>query len=89
MLWPKTLIQIGSAHDDCETIFKGVSRLLLYLICFVRFMISQPQCGAYRGSSIIGKSVHSQKVERLKHNVFYAVTGYYYKIIEYLEEIMK
>ena len=27
---------------DCETTFKGVSRLLLYLICFVRFILSHP-----------------------------------------------
>ena len=74
---------------DCETIFEGVPRLLLYLICFLRFMISQPQRGADRGSYIIGKSVHSQRVERLKHNVFYAITGLYYQNVEYLEEIMK
>ena len=59
---------------DCETIFEGVPRLLLYLICFLRFMISQPQRGVDRGSHVIGKSVHSQGVERLKHNVGYAIT---------------
>ena len=26
--------------EDCETIFKCVPRFLLYLICFVRFIIS-------------------------------------------------
>ena len=52
-------------------------------------MISEPQRGAVRGSSMIGKRVHSQKVDRLKYNVFYAVTGLYCKNIQYLEEIMK
>ena len=58
---------------DCEIIIKDVSRLRLYLICFVRFVISQPQRGAGRGSYIICKSIYSQKVERLKHNIFYAL----------------
>ena len=58
---------------DFETNFRGASKLLLHLIYFVGFMISHPQRGADRASYIIGKSVHSQRVERLKHNVFYAV----------------
>ena len=41
-------------------------------MCFIRFMISQPHRGADRGSYIIGKSIHSQRVERLKHKIFYA-----------------
>ena len=52
-------------------------------------MISQSQRGADRASYIIGKSVHSQRVERLKHNVFYAVNWLYYKNIQYLNEITK
>ena len=63
--------------------------MLLYFICFLRFMISKPQRGVDRGSYIIDKSVHSQRVERLKHNAFYAITGLYYKNVQYLEEIMK
>ena len=42
-----------------------------------------------RVSYIIGKSVHSQRVERQKHNIFYALTGLCYKNVQYLEEIMK
>ena len=38
---------------------------------------------------MIGKSVHSQRVEWLKHNVVYAITALYYKNVQYLEEIMK
>ena len=51
-------------------------------------MISWPQRGADRGNYIIGKTVHSQRVERLKHDVVYAITGLYYQNVQYLEEIM-
>ena len=74
---------------DCEAIFEGVPRLLLYLIYFLRFMISWPQRSADRGNYIIGKIVHGQRVERLKHDVVYAITGLYYQNVQYLEEIMK
>ena len=56
---------------------------------FLRFMNSKPQSGKDRGSYIIGKSIHSQMVERLKHNALYAKTGPYYKNVQNLEEIMK
>ena len=52
-------------------------------------MISLPQRGASRGSYIIGKRAHSQRVELLKYNVFYTITALYYKNVQYLEEIMK
>ena len=50
-------------------------------------MISHPQRGPGRGSYIGGKSVHNQRVERLWRDVFYGVTGLYYELFHYLEEI--
>ena len=50
-------------------------------------MISHLQQGPGRGSYIGGKIVHNQRVERLWRDVFYGVTGLYYELFHYLEEI--
>ena len=52
--------------------------MLLYLISFLRFIISYPERGVDRESYLIGKSIPTQRVEGLKHNVFYAITGLYH-----------
>ena len=52
-------------------------------------MISHLQRSPGRGSYIGGKSVHNQRVERLRCDVFYGVTGRYYELFHYLEEIGK
>ena len=52
-------------------------------------MISYPQRDPDRGGYIIGTSIHSQRVERLRRDVFSSVTRMYYKKCHYLEEIDK
>ena len=52
-------------------------------------MISYPQRDPDRGGYIIGTSIHSQRVERLRRDVFSSVTRMYYEKCHYLEEIDK
>ena len=71
-------------------LFWGVS-LDCYCISFVFLgsWLASPNAVWIEGGYIIDNSVHSQRVERLKRNTFYAITGLYYKNVQYLEEIMK
>lgn len=52
-------------------------------------MISYPQRDPDRGGYIIGMSIHSQRVERLRRDVFSSATRMYYKKWHYLEETDK
>lgn len=51
------------------------------------FMLSHPLRGPGRGSVLVGKSVHNQRIERLWRDVFQGVVGLYYSLFQYLEEI--
>ena len=37
------------------------------------FMLSHPLCGPNRGSVLVGRSVHNQKVERMWRDIFQGV----------------
>ena len=51
------------------------------------FMLSHPLRGPGRGSVLVGRSVHNQRVERMWRDVFQGVVRLYYSLFQYLEEI--
>ena len=51
------------------------------------YMLSHPMRGPGRGTVIVGKSVHNQRVERLWRDIFEGVLVLYYNLFYHLEEI--
>ena len=51
------------------------------------FLLSHPLHGPGRGSVLVGKSVHNQRVERMWRDVYQGVTGLYHSLFYHLENI--
>ena len=51
------------------------------------FMLNHPQRGPGRGSMLVGRSVHNQRIERLWRDVYNGVAKLYHDLFLYLESI--
>lgn len=49
------------------------------------FLLTHPQRGPGRGTVIVGKSVHNQRIERMWRDVYQGVLDIYYRLFYYLE----
>lgn len=49
------------------------------------YMLEHPQRGTGRGSVIVGRSIHNQRIERLWRDVFQGVLKLYHGLFNYLE----
>ena len=51
------------------------------------FLLCHPLCGPGRGSVLVGKSVHNQRIERMWRVIYQGNTRLYYSLFYHLEDI--
>ena len=67
---------------DCHLVCRGVENISVSM-----FMLTHPLRGSGRGSVVVGRNVHNQRIERLWRDIFTGVISLYRDLFIHMENI--